>query len=122
LMGLQQHADRHCAQHPGAVPVRTPASRPYSNAPFRRGSQYVSIRYTDPLDPASIRPSVGSKCDSYDNAPAETINGLYKATLIHRRGPWKNRESVELAALQWVHWLNHVRLLTPIGGISPAES
>lgn len=87
-----------------------------------RGSQYVSIRYTERLDQAGIQPSVGSRGDSYDNAPAETINGLYKADLIHRRGPWKTRESVELATLQWVHWFNHVRLLTPIGGIPPAEA
>ena len=87
-----------------------------------RGSQYVSIRYTERLDQAGIKPSVGSKGDSYDNALAETINGLYKAELIHRRGPWKNRESVELATLQWVHWFNHIRLLKPIGGIPPAEA
>ena len=87
-----------------------------------RGSQYVSIRYTERLDQAGIQPSVGSRGDSYDNALAETISGLYKAELIHRRGPWKNRESVELATLQWVHWFNHVRLLTPIGGIPPAEA
>lgn len=87
-----------------------------------RGSQYVSIRYTERLAEAGIEPSVGSKGDSYDNALAETINGLYKAELIHRRGPWKTRESVELATLQWVHWFNHVRLLTPIGGIPPAEA
>ena len=85
-------------------------------------AQYVSIRYTERLDQAGIRPSVGSRGDSYDNALAETINGLYKAELIHRRGPWKTRESVELATLQWVHWFNHARLLTPIGGIPPAEA
>ena len=87
-----------------------------------RGSQYVSIRYTERLEQAGIQPSVGSRGDSYDNALAETINGLYKAELIHRRGPWKTRESVELATLQWVHWFNHVRLLKPIGGIPPAEA
>jgi len=87
-----------------------------------RGSQYVSIRYTERLDQAGVKPSVGSKGDSYDNALAETINGLYKAELIHRRGPWKNRESVELATLQWVHWFNHIRLLKTIGGIPPAEA
>lgn len=87
-----------------------------------RGSQYVSIRYTERLDQAGIKPSVGSKGDSYDNALAETINGLYKAELIHRRGPWKNRESVELATLQWVHWFNHIRILKTIGGIPPAEA
>ncbi|GAB3359419.1 hypothetical protein GCM10027395_03830 [Giesbergeria sinuosa] len=87
-----------------------------------RGSQYVSIRYTDRLKQAGIQPSVGSKGDSYDNALAETINGLYKAELIHRRAAWKTRQSVELATLEWVHWFNHVRLLTPIGGIPPAEA
>ena len=87
-----------------------------------RGSQYVSIRYSERLAEAGIEPSVGSKGDSYDNALAETINGLYKAELIHRRAPWKTKESVELATLQWVHWFNHVRLLEPIGYIPPAEA
>lgn len=87
-----------------------------------RGSQYVSIRYTERLDQAGIKPSVGSKGDSYENALAETIVGLYKAALIHRRGPWKNRESVGLATLKWVLWFNHVRLLKPIGAIPPAEA
>ena len=87
-----------------------------------RGSQYVSIRYSERLAEAGIEPSVGSKGDSYDNALAETINGLYKAELIHRRGPWKNKEAVELATLQWVAWFNHHRLLGPIGYIPPAEA
>jgi len=87
-----------------------------------RGSQYVSIRYTERLSEVGIEPSVGSKGDSYDNALAETINGLYKAELIHRRAPWKSRESVKLATLQWVHWFNHERLLAPIGYIPPAEA
>ena len=87
-----------------------------------RGSQYVSIRYTERLAEAGIEPSVGSRGDSYDNALAETINGLYKAELIHRRAPWKTKESVELATLQWVHWFNHQRLLEPIGYIPPAEA
>jgi putative transposase len=87
-----------------------------------RGSQYVSIRYSERLAEAGIEPSVGSKGDSYDNALAETINGLYKAELIHRRGPWKTRESVELATLEWVSWFNHHRLLEPIGYIPPAEA
>ena len=72
-----------------------------------RGSHYVSIRYSGRLAEAGIAPSVGSKGDRYDNALAETINGLYKAELIHRRGPWKTRESVELATLEWVSWFNH---------------
>jgi transposase InsO family protein len=87
-----------------------------------RGSQYVSIRYTERLAEAGIEVSVGSRGDSYDNALAETINGLYKAELIHRRAPWKSRESVELATLQWVHWFNHIRLLGSIGHIPPAEA
>ena len=87
-----------------------------------RGAQYVSIRYTERLAEAGIEPSVGSRGDSYDNALAETINGLYKAELIHCRAPWKSRESVELATLQWVHWFNHTRLLEPIGDIPPAEA
>lgn len=87
-----------------------------------RGSQYVSIRYTERLAEAGIEPSVGSRGDSYDNALAETINGLYKTELIHRRAPWKTRESLELATLEWVHWFNHQRLLEPIGYIPPAEA
>ena len=89
---------------------------------FDRGSQYVSIRYSERLAEAGIEPSVGSRGDSYDNALAETINGLYKAELIHRRAPWKTKESLELATLQWVHWFNHIRRLEPIGYIPPAEA
>ena len=87
-----------------------------------RGSQYVSIRYSERLAEAGIEPSVGSRGDSYDNALAETINGLYKAEVIHRRGPWKSVEAVELATLEWVSWFNHHRLLEPIGYIPPAEA
>ncbi|MFI8614294.1 IS3 family transposase [Acidovorax sp. NPDC077693] len=87
-----------------------------------RGSQYVSIRYTERLAEAGIEPSVGSKGDSYDNALAETINGLYKAELIHRRAPWKTKEAVEFATLEWISWFNHHRLLEPIGYIPPAEA
>ncbi len=86
-----------------------------------RGSQYVSIRYTERLAEAGIEPSVGSKGDSCDNALAETINGLYKAELIHRRGPWKTKESVELATLHWVSWFNGQRLMAPLGYVPPAE-
>ena len=86
-----------------------------------RGSQYVSIRYSERLDEAGIAPSVGSKGDSYDNALAETINGLYQAEMIRRRAPWKTKEAVELATLEWVSWFNHHRLLEPIGRIPPAE-
>jgi transposase InsO family protein len=87
-----------------------------------RGSQYVSIRYTERLAEAGIEPSVGSVGDSYDNALAETINGLYKAEVIHRRGPWRSFEAVEFATLTWVNWFNHRRLLEPIGNIPPAEA
>ncbi len=87
-----------------------------------RGSQYVSIRYSERLAEASIEPSVGSRGDSYDNALAETINGLYRTELIHRRAPWKTRESVELATLEWVAWYNHCRLMEPLGYIPPAEA
>jgi len=87
-----------------------------------RGSQYVSIRYSERLAEAGVEPSVGSKGDSYDNALAETINGLYKAELIHRRAPWKTKEAVELATLEWVAWFNNHRLLEPIGYIPPAEA
>jgi putative transposase len=87
-----------------------------------RGVQYVSIKYSERLAEAGIEPSVGSVGDSYDNALAETINGLYKAEVIHRRGPWRNFEAVEFATLEWVDWFNHRRLLEPIGNIPPAEA
>jgi putative transposase len=87
-----------------------------------RGSQYVSIKYTERLAEAGIDPSVGSFGDSYDNALAETINGLYKAEVIHQRGPWRSFESVEYATLEWVEWFNNKRLLKPIGNIPPAEA
>ena len=99
-------------------PERTDALIHHSD----RGSQYVSIRYSERLAEAGIEPSVGSRGDSYDNALAETINGLYKAELIHRRAPWKTKESLELATLQWVSWFSHHRLLEPIGYIPPAEA
>ncbi len=86
-----------------------------------RGSQYLSLRYSERLAEAGIEPSVGSKGDSYDNALAETINGLYKAEAIHRLGPWKTKEAVELATLQWVSWFNHHRLMEPLGYLPPAE-
>ena len=87
-----------------------------------RGSQYVSIKYAERLAEAGIEPSVGSVGDSYDNALAETINGLYKAEVIHRRGPWRSFEAVEFATLEWVDWFNNRRLLEPIGYIPPAEA
>ena len=87
-----------------------------------RGSQYVSIKYTERLAEAGIEPSSDSAGDSYDNALAETINGLYKAEVIHGRGPWRSFEAVEFATLEWVGWFNHRRLLEPIGNIPPAEA
>ena len=90
--------------------------RPFESA------QYVSIKYTERLAEAGLEPSVGSIGDSYDNALAETINGLYKAEVIHRRGPWRSMEAVEYATLGWVDWFNNRRLLEPIGNIPPAEA
>ena len=86
-----------------------------------RGSQYLSIRYTERLAEAGIESSVGSVGDSYDNAMAETIIGLFKTEVIWPRGPWKNIDEVEYATLQWVDWFNNRRLLEPIGDIPPAE-
>jgi len=86
-----------------------------------RGVQYLSIRYTDRLAEAGAVNSVGSRGDSYDNALAESVNGLYKSELIHNRGPWRTVDDVELATLSWVHWWNTARLLEPIGDIPPAE-
>lgn len=86
-----------------------------------RGSQYLSIRYSGRLAEAGAVASVGSRGDSYDNALAETIIGLYKTEVIRRRGPWKNIDDVEFATLEWVDWFNNRRLLEPIGNIPPAE-
>lgn len=86
-----------------------------------RGVQYLSIRYTERLAEAGIEPSVGSKGDSYDNALAESVIGLFKTEVIRRRGPWRSLEDVEFATLEWVAWFNHSRLLEPIGHVPPAE-
>ncbi len=86
-----------------------------------RGSQYLSIRYTERLTEANVDASVGSVGDSYDNALAETINGLYKTEVIRHRGPWRNVDEVEFATLEWVDWFNNRRLLESIGNIPPAE-
>ena len=106
----------------------------YERRPFRQGSlvhhsvrgsqsgQYVSIRYTERLAAAGIEPSVGSVGDSYDNALAETVIGLFKTEVIDRRGPWRHTQAVEFATLEWVDWFNHRRLLEPIGNIPPAEA
>ena len=105
-----------------ALHERRPAHRGGLIHHSDRGSQYVSIKYTERLSEAGIEPSVGSVGDSYDNALAETINGLYKAEVIHRRGPWRSFEAVEFATLEWVDWFNHRRLMEPIGNIPPAEA
>ncbi len=87
-----------------------------------RGTEYVSIRYFERLDEAGIKPSVDSVGDSYDKALAETIHGLYKAEVIHRRGPCRSFEAVQYATREWGDWFNHRQLLEPIGNISPAEA
>ena len=86
-----------------------------------RGGQYLSIRYSERLAEIGAQPSVGSVGDSYDNALAETVIGLYKAEVIHHRGPWRSLDEVEYATLEWVDWFNNRRLLEPIGNIPPAE-
>jgi transposase InsO family protein len=86
-----------------------------------RGTQYLSMRYTHRLADAAIAPSVGSRGDSYDNALAESVIGLFKAEVIRRKGPWRSMEAVEFATLAWVDWFNHRRLLEPIGYVPPAE-
>lgn len=87
-----------------------------------RGVQYVSVKYTERLAEAGLVPSVGSVGESYDNELAATINGLYKAELMNRRGPWRSVEAVEYATLDWVDWFNNCRLLEPIGNVPPAEA
>jgi len=87
-----------------------------------RGSQYLSLRYSQRLADAGVAASVGSTGDALDNALAETINGLYKTELIKKDRPWKSRQQLELATLDWVHWFNHNRLMGPIGYIPPAEA
>ncbi len=86
-----------------------------------RGVQYLSIRYTERLADAGIEPSVGSVGDSYDNALAESVIGLYKTEVIRRQGPWRHAEAVEFATLAWVDWFNTRRLLEPIGHVPPSE-
>lgn len=111
LDALEQALHERCSTHSGGLIHHSD-----------RGSQYVSIHYTERLAEAGIKPSVGSVGDSYDNALAETTNGLYKAEVIHRRSPWRNFEAVEFATLEWVDWFNNRRLLEPIGNIPPAEA
>ena len=86
-----------------------------------RGTQYLSMRYTDRLADAGIAPSVGSRGDSYDNALAESVIGLFKTEVIQRQGPWRHGEAVEFATLTWVDWFNTPRLLEPLGYVPPAE-
>ena len=105
-----------------ALHDRRPARRDRLIHHSDRGVQYVSIKYTERLAEAGLEPSVGSIGDSYDNALAETVIGLYKTEVIHRRGPWRSLEKVELATLEWVDWFNNRRLLEPIGNLPPAEA
>ncbi len=116
------HADFVLDALEQALHDRRPASRGGLVHHSDRGAQYVSIKYTERLAEAGIEPSVGSVGDSYDNALAETINGLYKAEVVHRRSPWRNLEAVEFATLEWVDWFNNRRLFEPIGFIPPAEA
>ncbi|MGY4408421.1 hypothetical protein ACVWW4_000157 [Bradyrhizobium sp. LB7.1] len=111
---------------PDRADRRLPTFIATSNLPVLRrpfeSAQYVSIKYTERLAEAGVEPSVGSVGDSYDNALAETINGLNKAEVIHRRGPWRSFEAVEFATLEWVDWFNNRRLLEHIGNIPSAEA
>jgi transposase InsO family protein len=123
LARQQDGACQLCPRRPGAgAHDRRPTHRSGLVHHSDRGSQYVSIKYTERLAEAGIESSVGSVGDSYDNALAETINGLYKAEVIHRRGPWKSFEAGEYATLESVDWFNNRRLLEPIGNIPPAEA
>ena len=101
-------------------------ARTLHRCPPKRGkpklSAHVSIRNTERLAEAGVEPSVGSGGDRYDTALAETINGLFKAEVIHRRGPWRHAEAVEFATLEWVDWFNHRRLLEPIGNVPPSAA
>ena len=108
LDALEQALHERCARREGLVH-------------HSDGVQYLSLRYTERLVQMGIAPSVGSVGDSYDNALAESIIGLYKTELITRRGPWRHCEAVELATLEWVHWYNHRRLFEPLGHVPPAE-
>ncbi len=104
-----------------AIHARRPAERGLVHH-SDRGVQYVSIKYTERLAQAGIEPSVDSVGDSYDNALAETVIGLFKTEVIHHRGPWRSLEAVEFATLEWVDWFNYRRLLEPIGNMPPAEA
>ena len=105
-----------------AIHERQPAKGARLIAHSDRGAQYLAIRYTERLAEAGIEPSVGSVGDSYDNALAETVIGLFKTEVIRRRGPWRSLEAVEFATLEWVDWFNTRRLFEPIGHVPPAEA
>lgn len=105
-----------------AIHDRRPAKDAGLIAHSDRGSQYLAVRYTERLVEEGIEPSVGSVGDSYDNALAETVIGLFKTEVIRPRGPWRSLEAVELATLEWVDWFNHRRLLELIGHVPPAEA
>jgi len=126
IVGWRVSRSQHAGFVLDALEQALAARRPFAGQGLvhhsDRGSQYVSIRYTERLAEAGIEPSVGSVGDSYDNALAETINGLYKTEVIHRRGPWRNLEAGEYATLEWLDWFNNRRLLEPIGNIPPAEA
>ncbi len=126
IVGWRVSRTAHAAFVLDALEQALAARRPVEGAGLvhhsDRGAQYLSIRYTERLTEAGIEPSVGSVGDSYDNALAETVIGLYKTEVIHRRGPWRGFEAVELATLEWVDWFNHRRLLESIGHMPPAEA
>ena len=111
-----EDTDPNAADLPSQPPSAKPLRRPLES------TQYLALRHTKRLVGAGIKASVGSVGDSYDNALAETINGLFKAEVIHRRGPWRSFEAVEYATLEWVDWYNHRRLLAPIGNVPPTEA
>src|SRR5450830_1075503 len=123
LAGEQLDAHGLCARCTGASPICPPARARWkpdmSQRPRVAIRQHSVLRTTSGSGHRTFR---GQQGDSYDNALAETINGLYKAELIHRRAPWKTKEAVEFATLEWVSWFNHHRLLEPIGYIPPAEA
>jgi putative transposase len=125
IVGWRVSRTMHTAFVLDALEQALAARRPFGGGLVHhsdRGSQYVSIKYTERLAEAGIEPSVGSVGDSYDNALAETIIGLYKTEVVELRGPWKSFDAVEYAAAEWVAWFNTKRLLGPIGDIPPAEA
>lgn len=125
IVGWRASRTAHAGFVLGALEQALHARRPARSGLIHhsdRGSQYLPIRYTKRLAEAGIEPSVGRAGDSHDSALAETINALYKAEVIHRRGPWRSVEAVAYATLEWADWFNNRRLLAPIGNIPPAEA